>query len=340
MRMTGMVLLIGLTTGAVHADSKATASLEGNETVHSLAWLPDGHSLLAATGHGHVLHVRASDLSLLRRFGTGHAPADAVDVQPDGAGFAVSFADGSLRGYGIDRESPRWDIGGLAAVSRVAFAPDGTLLAAVVSPAHNHRLNGVSLYGVRNQAVKKVLVPLVDARKYVASNLAWSADGRYLAVAVSNSAAGPVPPRNGSQGAEIIDVVSGKKLRRIRHAMDLTAVAFSPDGRTLFAGSTDGRLHAWSLPDGRWLRSFDWGQGIVQTLSLSPDGRLLAGAGMGSGVTAKVWDAASGQLRQSLGSSNPGVNQIAFSPDGRFLAVGLSTHGSARVPILQVFAVR
>ncbi len=58
-------------------------------------------------------------------------------------------------------------------------------------------------------------------------------------------------------------------------------------------------------------------------MAFSPDGTLLAGAGATGRSPAFVWDAATGQRDATL--YDPGgqsVNDVAFSPDGKLLAVG------------------
>lgn len=79
----------------------------------------------------------------------------------------------------------------------------------------------------------------------------------------------------------------------------IDALAFTPDGRTIMAGSAVGHIRVWDVPDFPQhdeesppaptpRAQFDWGIGPVTALGVSSDG-LLAAAGGASGLVV-VWD--------------------------------------------------
>ncbi len=71
-----------------------------------------------------------------------------------------------------------------------------------------------------------------------------------------------------------------------------------------------------------------WADATGYSLSFSPDGKQLAA--IGSGHSAKIWDAASGKLLHTLSGHSDNVYSLAFSPDGELLATG-SADGTAKI---------
>ncbi len=102
------------------------------------------------------------------------------------------------------------------------------------------------------------------------------------------------------------------------------SVAFSPDGKTLAAGCSDGRQGGLVLlcdPSRSTETPLPAPEGGVRAVAFSPDGKTLA-AGAGRGVV--LWDV---ERRARLGERPldfPGnsVSSVAFSPDGQTLAAG------------------
>jgi WD40 repeat protein len=174
-----------------------------------------------------------------------------------------------------------------------------------------------------------------------ATSLAYSPDGKLLAAGTADNT------------IRLFEAATGREVRRLaghqprrysparnqRTALDVlvgsvgpgnvTAVAFSPDGKTLASGGWDEAVRLWDVATGEERRRLDGHRrGMVAAVIFSRDGRHLASRG-GLDGTVLVWDAATGkELHRFDGLSqvNPWrFNRsaaLAFTPDGKTLAAG------------------
>lgn len=123
------------------------------------------------------------------------------------------------------------------------------------------------------------------------------------------------------------------------HTAEVTALAFTPDGRDLVSASKDKTIRVWDLETGRTRRTFrgqigPGPEGEVAAMALSSDGKWLASGGWMDPAQARVpccgdvrlYDYASGELVTLLRAHNEPVRALAFSPDGTRLISG-STDG-------------
>jgi len=172
-----------------------------------------------------------------------------------------------------------------------------------------------------------------NARALALSADATSAAGASPSAALVLSLAALAPYRAGPSSPAIATTTMARWLENAR-SQGLTgvlqgttnsaySVAFSPDGRTLAAGTFDGRVLLWDKANHTLIASLSAGPGNkVSGVAFSPDGRTLA-AGTDKGTL--LWDTANQTLIVGV-STDPdeGVESVAFSPDGRTLAAGTS----------------
>jgi predicted NACHT family NTPase len=98
------------------------------------------------------------------------------------------------------------------------------------------------------------------------------------------------------------------------------AVAFSPDGKLLATGGTDGVVRCWEVTSGRELLTCKGHSNLVRSVAFSPDGKTLA---TGSGDrTIKLWDCHTGECLQTCQGHSDLVISVAFNADGQILASG------------------
>ncbi len=115
---------------------------------------------------------------------------------------------------------------------------------------------------------------------------------------------------------EVWDAQSGAKLYSPKLEGRATAIAFSPDGRLLGAGTEDGSVVLLDAPTGAQVGSpIQVATGAVDPISFSPDGRLLVATS--ADQTTTVWDVDS---RKRVGTSfaiETGSIPVArFAPNG------------------------
>jgi len=110
----------------------------------------------------------------------------------------------------------------------------------------------------------------------------------------------------------------------------------------LVTGSDDKTVRLWSLPEGRLLRTIRPATGFgndgrIYSVAMSPDGRTIAAGGwdgaysVDRGHYVHLFDSSNGRLIRRLGKLGNVVNQLSFSPDGRYLAAGLGLGEGVRV---------
>jgi tetratricopeptide (TPR) repeat protein len=104
------------------------------------------------------------------------------------------------------------------------------------------------------------------------------------------------------------------------HAVPVTAIALSPDGRRLVTASEDETAKIWDTDTGAELRTLPRHNDAIRAVAFDPDGQRLATAS--DDTTAKVWDANTGKELFTLDKHLNGVHSVAFSLDGRRLATG------------------
>jgi RNA polymerase sigma factor (sigma-70 family) len=108
---------------------------------------------------------------------------------------------------------------------------------------------------------------------------------------------------------------------RFRHGGQITALALSPDGKTLASAGNGGVIRLWDPANGKQVGRLSH-EKMVVSLAMSPDGKLLA-AGTWFGPVL-LYDLARGRLVRELQNPHNSVNAVTFSPDGMLLAAGSS----------------
>jgi hypothetical protein len=92
-------------------------------------------------------------------------------------------------------------------------------------------------------------------------------------------------------------------------------VAFAPDGRTLAAGSHDGKVLLWDLGSGEKPRCLSGHRGEVASLAFSGDGTRLASGS--ADTTALIWDLSRPSRPPAGSTAGPQTDELLAALDGR-----------------------
>jgi WD40 repeat protein len=190
-------------------------------------------------------------------------------------------------------------------LTRVAFAPDGSVLASAQDDGR------VILWDVAAAQVKMAL----EGHKPLGTAVAFSPDGKTLA-----SAAGDwrKPDVNGE--VKLWDPETGKLLFTLPSSTGpIYSVAFAPDGKTLAAVGQKGTVQLWDPATGKEQEPLKSPKGTAYALAYAPDGKTLAVSHID---LVQLWDVATRQKKGLLSGHLDEVECVAFSPDGQTLATG------------------
>jgi WD40 repeat protein len=151
--------------------------------------------------------------------------------------------------------------------------------------------------------------------------LAFNADGKQLA-------------SGGYEGKVFIwDVDGGKKMSEIvvkpatpppdpkappPPPLTVTAVAFSPDGKTLAAGTADGQIFLFNPADGKLIRPLPGHTAVITSLIFHPNNTLLVSGSKDRSI--RLWNLAAGQPFKVLEGHTAWVDGVSLMSQGTRLA--------------------
>jgi WD40 repeat protein/beta-lactamase regulating signal transducer with metallopeptidase domain len=132
------------------------------------------------------------------------------------------------------------------------------------------------------------------------------------------------------QGVLLWDLASGQKPRAVlapSKGFYPWKAAFSTDGKALAIAGYNGNVDLLDALTGKLIRTLDWPHRIPDMVAFSTDDKQLALTNSGDfRRDVAVWDLTSGKLHHAFERlSALAGNRLAFSPDGRLLAVAANT---------------
>src|SRR5262249_41417663 len=135
--------------------------------------------------------------------------------------------------------------------------------------------------------------------------LAFSPNGRLLATGAMHE-------------VKLWDLRSGRLERTLKDQYwgDTRSIAFSPASGMVAHSTNYGSLYPWNARTGEKQRVLRGRDGPV---AFSPDGSAIVNAGSAAPL---VWDARTGEMKNSPARLTYSPGAISFSPDGREVVIG------------------
>jgi WD40 repeat protein len=188
----------------------------------------------------------------------------------------------------------------------VAFSRDGTTVSAEI-PGEGIRRWDARTGGVRAQIPR--------AKSSDDAVLAFSSDGDFVVETTAD-------------GVRLRDLLNGNTKQIPLDTDDsISALALSPDNRTLITADETGLVHIWDIETGGSKKTIPIGQQVT-AVAIDTRGQLLAVARADRSIV--LWDLKTGAIRSEFRKHEDVVNALAFSTDGNTLASG----GDDRTAIL------
>ena len=253
-----------------------------------------------------ALGVRTSDTSASVVTGGHQGPVTALVAV--GEAFASGGYDGKVVIWSLPAEKILYTLTVGGHVRALAAAPDGKTLASVGDDGV------VQIWDV---AAGKAGSKLTGAGDWLLS-VAFSPDGKTIAAGAING------------NWHLWDVATGKKTLTVPAVTPpvpnqppptpaaVAALAFSPDGKTLAAGGTDGQIYLFNVADGKFIRVLTGHTSGVTGVAFHPTGTLLVSSSKDR--TVRLWTPATGALIKALEGHSAWVESVTFIAHGTRLA--------------------
>ena len=247
----------------------------------------------------------------------GHTlPIVGISFTPDGRQLVSASEDKTIRVWDLPTGKTVRTIRGESTLGiqgkiyAIALSPDGKWLAVGGWNSDQSVFNefGIRLYDFGSGR----LVVRLETKNFLAFNLAFSPDSRYL---ISGNAT------NASVFASIWDV---EQRQRKHDLFGGAAVGFMPDGARAVTNSRKG-LTLWRVADGGQTLGVGGHSASVVSLAVAPDGTIASGDESGE---IRLWDPGSMSYKRSeqtdvpsqvLARQGSSAGNLNFSPDGRTL---------------------
>jgi len=104
----------------------------------------------------------------------------------------------------------------------------------------------------------------------------------------------------------------------------ILSMDFSPDGKKIAVGSSEGRIHIIDAVTGQQIFELEKQENPISTIKFSPDGIFLATGSVDRKIN--IWNVSNGKLIQTINVKIIGtLHSLSYSPDGSMIAAATGT---------------
>lgn len=303
---------------------------------NKMAFLPDG-KFIATDDFMETIIVSDIKGKLIRTFKAHNKFLTAINVSPDGRTILTSSYDSTAR---------LWDLSGILLaefrghsdiLNDAIFSPDGKF---ILTGARDGSFKLWNKHGILIQDFK----------------------GDFYGANCMDFAPGGAAIISGCDRTLRWWTINNTPLQEFTHDNQVSAVSFSPDGKSILTGSYDYKARLWDTagkrvsefkghssiitaavfspdgksvltgswdntmrlykPDGTFIREFGGDIGIISSVAFSPDGQFILS---GSGdTTVRLWSI-NGKIIREIKQGGT-ISAVAFSPNGKLIVVGNWNH--------------
>jgi WD40 repeat protein/TPR repeat protein len=316
--------------------------------ISSVVFTQDGQTIVAGGSDGSIREYNLSGDLLFKFAAGGNVPIKTLAISPDSHLIVATSDERTLRLWDLKGEPIGRPLEGhTSLVTTAVFSPDGSHIAtgSTDKTIKIWNLGGQLLYELRGHQNAIHSVAYSPDGKLIVSGAGESLNAlestKDYTIRVWDAGIIPVAEAHGDTGEEFYSVTFHPKLALVGvggngthlysagfHQAGLSvgktremvsAVAFSPDGKSFVNSENDGTIHISDLKGRNLCDPIKAHAGAISSLAFSSSGSMIASGGTDGSV--RLWNLKGDLLQEIAPGNKDPISHVAFSPNGVLVAV-------------------